>query len=139
MPDSPPATMTIEQQHAAVLTCCDELVNAFHLDSPLEAVGQLRLRLAVLLSANLATEEQQLNAPLRRLAPSLRPRLFNELCDEAAGLRSRYSEHVGRWSPGAIDGDRAVYARASVDLVLQVKAHLARKRAVLADWRRALA
>jgi hypothetical protein len=139
MPNSEFTDLTIEQQHVAIIGCCDALLTALRNDSSIAAIGGIRRQLAGLLHANLASEETAFVGPLRRLPVAERPRQFAELSVEAAELRSRYSEHVGHWSLTAIDSDPKGYARAAADLVRQVKTHLQRKRAVLPDWKRALA
>ena len=133
-----PDMLTIEEQHAAILSCCDDLLAALRV-IPTGDVGQIRMRLAALLHANLVTEEAQIIGPLRRLAIADRPRLFTELSSEAANSRIRYSEHVGHWSPNVIAGNKVAYFQDAAELVVLVKLHLSRKRAVLADWRRMLA
>lgn len=131
------AAMTIEQQHDAIMQCCGSLLAALAAGPGDIAVAQVRLRLAGLLQANLASEERELNAPIRRLPTAERPRDFVRLGVEAADLRARYSEHVGRWRPAAIDADWNGYVRAATTLIQQVRDHLAAKQRVLPEWKRA--
>lgn len=131
------AALTVEQQHAAILTVAEELLAALRSNDAISQVAVLRSRLGVLLSANLATEEREIIGPIRRLTVGNRPRLFTELGQEAALLRSRYSEHVGKWNLRTIESAPAEYQRAAAELVKDVKAHVDRKRGVLAEWRSA--
>ncbi|WP_037523126.1 hypothetical protein, partial [Sphingomonas sp. Mn802worker] len=98
-------SLTIEQQHDAILRCGNDLLQALASATPINAVGQVRMELARLLHANPASEEIQINAPIRRIPVDERPALFQELSIEAAALRQRYSDHVGRWSLGLINED----------------------------------
>ena len=132
------ATLTIDQQHRAIVACCDELLDVIALESPVAAVGRIRLRLASLLHANLASEERELMEPLRRLPINQRPRDFAGMCDEAANLRARYSEHVRAWNLATIANDHRSYRRDASSLVRQMKSHLRRKQLLLPDWLRAL-
>ena len=137
MPHRQYTDLTVEQQHVAIIGCCDDLLTAVADPLSHQEIGQLRAKLAALLHANLASEEAQLIGPIRRLAANARPPRFLELSAEAADLRSRYSEHVGQWTRQMIESDHETYARAAAELVACVKSHLNRKRAVLADWKHA--
>lgn len=132
-----PRSMTLEEQYGAILSCCDQLLAALHAGGSSDQIGRIRMQLAGMLHANLAAEEIELNGPIRRLAPADRPREFAKMAEEAAYLRSLYSEHVGRWTLRSIDIEPASYANAASELVRDVKAHLTRKRALLPEWRQA--
>ena len=54
------AHTSIEQQHLAVLQCCDDLLAALRLNSSATDIGQVRMCLAGLLHTNLAAEETEL-------------------------------------------------------------------------------
>lgn len=133
------ALLTIDQQYVAIEACCDELIIASGAPADIPALGQLRMRLAGLLQANLAAEESQVNAPCRRLPVDKRPPQFTDLANEAAQLRARYSEHVRRWSLGTIAADSIGYASDARNLVQGMRYHLIKKRRLLPDWRNALA
>lgn len=137
-PHEPASTLTIEQQYAAILAYCDDLLLIVRGAAPIGDVGRVRIRLATLLHANLSLEEASLIGPVRRLAVSERPARFSALGIEAAELRCHYSDHVGRWSLSQIADDRVAYTSAVNELVARVKAHVAKKQAVLPAWRQAM-
>ena len=133
------ALLTITEQLMSVERCCDELVKAARPPADMDVVGQLRMKLAGLLHANLASEEVQINGPFRRMPVSQRPANFAALAMEAADLRLAYSQHVGRWSLAALTADPAGYALGSRNLITAVKSHIVKKRRALPDWIKALA
>ena len=61
------AFLMITEQLMSVESCCNELVKAARPPANMDVVGQLRMKLAGLLHANLASEETQFNGPFRRL------------------------------------------------------------------------
>lgn len=133
------ALLSITEQLMAVERCCDELVRAARPPADVDVVGQLRMKLAGLLHANLASEEVQINGPFRRLDVSERPVNFAELSGEAAELRLVYSRHVGRWSLSALKADPLGYAIDAENLITAVKTHIIKKRRALPSWMDVLA
>lgn len=128
------ASLSIEQQHSAVLSCCERLVAALRAGS-VSNLGSLRMELSGLLHANLAREEAEINVPIRRFPAAERPRLFNQLAEEAAELRDAYSAHVGRWTLASLQRDRPRYSADVHSLIEKVTAHLTKKGEMLGEWR----
>lgn len=129
----------IEQQHSAIIDCCAALRTALGPDATIEGIGKVRMRLAKLLHDNLVLEEAALNEPIRRLPIAQRPSSFGELGAEAAALRRKYTEHVGRWSLAAMSRDRQGYAASAIELMAEVTSHLDRKRSAFPAWWAAIA
>ncbi|RYF21001.1 MAG: hypothetical protein EOO77_06880 [Oxalobacteraceae bacterium] len=132
------SSLSIEQQHQAVLQCCVALLQAIGREDR-SIIASRRAELAGLLHANLASEEAAINAPIRRMPPASRPEGYGPLSAEAAQLRARYSAHVGQWSIHAIANDAQGYERAVRQLVTDVRAHVEKKQALLPAWRRLIA
>ena len=133
------ALLSITEQLMAVEHCCDELVRTARPPADVDVVGQLRMKLAGLLRANLASEEAQINGPFRRLSVSERPANFAELSVEAADLRLVYSQHIGRWSLAAVKADPQGYAIDAGKFITAVKTHIIKKRRALPSWMDVLA
>ncbi len=125
--------LSIDQQHAAVLTCCEGLLTALK-DGRMSDIGSLRMELAGLLHANLSREEKEINSSIRRTPEAKRPHLFNELAAEASLLRERYTSHIGQWTLSKLQGDRDRYAQDARSLVQDVRSHLKKKQAAMPEW-----
>lgn len=131
--------VAIEQQHVAIMKCCNALADTLAPSESIEDIGKARMHLAKLLHENLVLEEAALNGPIRRLPIAKRPMGFSELGAEAADLRRRYTEHVGRWSTSEMSRDRQGYAASAIALISDVTRHLERKRSLLPAWWTAIA
>ena len=131
--------LVIEQQHADIIDCCAALRMTLGPDAAIDDIGKVRMRLAKLLHENLVSEEAALNGPIRRLPFAKRPSSFGELGIEAADLRRKYTEHVGRWSLAAMSRDRQGYAASAIELIAEVTSHLDRKRSAFPAWWAAIA
>ncbi|MBO9576279.1 MAG: hypothetical protein J7494_11115 [Sphingobium sp.] len=107
------------EEHQAIVEAAEEFVTALKLEPriPLDQLSRLRVKLSTLVRRHRTTEEEFIFGPLTREGglgklPHLEP-FVQELMRE----KVRYSEHVRKWTPRAIEEDWAGYVRACEGLL----------------------
>ncbi len=114
------------EDHRAILALADELLAAAQRVPPLSAdeLTPYRSRLGARAAQHLREEDAQI----------VRPLLGSGRADELPGAqaviiaireaRARYSNHVGRWTPAAIQANREGYIEAVADLIEELRPRL---------------
>lgn len=111
------------EEHQAIVEAAEEFVAALKREPriPMDELSRLRVKLSSLVRRHRATEEEFIFGPLTREGglgkmPHLEP-FVQELMREKA----RYSDHVRKWTPRAIESDWRGYVRASEGLLEGLK------------------
>ncbi len=117
------------EDHRKIVAAADELLALLRRNPnlPLEELVAMRARLGGLSMSHLRAEEEQIVAPLKASGQ------LDDIPGAAAVLaairdgRSTYSNHIRKWTPQAIEQDRAGYVEALIALIGMVKVVIARE------------
>lgn len=110
-------------EHRAILAVADEIVAAAKKGRQvgMAELGRKRTRFASMLMAHLATEQREIHMPLRAMGGLAALGAAPETVAACRDLQQRYSAHVNKWTPAAIELDWAGYATASSALNARMK------------------
>lgn len=116
-------TVELFEEHSAIVQAGEEFLAAIKREPriPMDALSRMRVKLSALVRRHRLTEEEFIFGPLIREGgfgklPHLEP-FVQDLMREKA----RYSEHIRKWTPPAIQADWNGYVLAVEDLLRNLK------------------
>ena len=111
------------EEHIAIVEAADEFLAAVKRTPriPINQLSRLRMRLSTLLRKHRMTEEEHIYGPLMRGGgfaglPELEP-----LMQDLQRAKAKYSEHVRKWTPQAIEQDWDGYVAACEERIDAMK------------------
>ncbi len=111
------------EEHKAIIEAAEDFLAALKSTPriPMDRLSRLRMRLSALLRQHRVTEEAHIFRPLMRDGGMARLPQLEPLVQELLREKAKYSEHIRRWTPLAIEQDWDGYVRACEERINATK------------------